>query len=282
MVFNEDRFTEELAGIFDDEDVHNLVAASFAATTVEMANLPVTPAGSAGVQQTIQQEIPPVVAALLTDEANDGLLERAVRLAHGDVLAVEGGTLVSNPPVRSVRVDLSPIFNQMVSEVAANDELGFLGSVTPPADAGVVTVLERAEPGDRFWEFLGQLQDRRSSTITLILLCGIGSLLIAPSRTSGAVEHWHRHCGHGRHLGGGDLRLPGTAGRADRQHRHRPGRPVDPRSLARRPGRPTDGHGPHRRVDDRDRRGPWLALAPLRPHPSEEKALAVPESDPVV
>ena len=47
----------------------------------------------------------------------------------------------------------------------------------------MVTVLQRAEPGDRFWEFLGQLQDRRSSTITLILLCGIGSLLIAPSRT---------------------------------------------------------------------------------------------------
>ena len=183
VVFNEDRFTEELAGIFDDEDVHNLVAASFTATTVEMADLPVTPAGSAGAQQTIQQEIPAVVAALLIDEANDGLLERAIRQAHGDVLAVEGGTLVANPPVRSVQVDLGPIFNQMVSQIAANEELAFLGTATPPADAGVVTVLERAEPGDRFWEFLGQLQDRRSSTITLILLCGIGSLLISPSRT---------------------------------------------------------------------------------------------------
>ena len=183
VVFNEDRFTEELAGIFDDEDVQNLVAASFTATTVEMADLPVTPAGSAGAQQTIQQEIPAVVAALLIDEANDGLLERAIRQAHGDVLAVEGGTLVANPPVRRVEVDLRPIFNQMLDEIVANEELAFLGAVPPPADAGVVTVLERAEPGDRFWEFLGQLQDRRSSTITLILLCGIGSLLISPSRT---------------------------------------------------------------------------------------------------
>lgn len=183
VVFNEDRFTEELAEIFDDEDVHNLVAASFTATAVEMADLPVTPAGSAGTQQTIQQEVPPVVAALLADEANDHLLEHAVRQAHGDVLAVEGGTLVANPPVRSVSVDLGPIFNQTVSELVANEELAFLGTATPPANAGEVTVLERTEPGDRFWEFLGQLQDRRSSTITLILLCGIGSLLIAPSRT---------------------------------------------------------------------------------------------------
>ena len=183
VVFDEDRFTEELSGIFDDEDVHNLVAATFTATAVEMADLPVTPAGSAGAQQTIQQEVPAVVGELLTDQANDRLLERAVRQAHGDVLAVEGGTLVANPPVRNVRVDLGPIFNQMLDEIVANEELAFLGTVTPPADAGVVTVLQRSEPGDRFWEFLGQLQDRRSSTITLILLCGIASLLISPSRT---------------------------------------------------------------------------------------------------
>ena len=183
VVYNEDRFTEELAGIFDDEDVHNLVAASFTTTTVEMADLPVSPAGSAGAQQTIQQEIPSVVAALLTDDANDRLLERAVRQAHSDVVAVESGTLVANPPVRSVRVDLGPIFNQMLDEIVVNEELAFLGAATPPADAGEITVLQRTEPGDRFWEFLGQLQDRRSSTITLILLCGIGSLLIAPSRT---------------------------------------------------------------------------------------------------
>ncbi len=183
VVFDEDRFTEELAGIFDDEDVHKVVAASFIATTVEMADLPVTPAGSAGAQQVIQQEVPVVVAELLSDEANSGLLERAVRQAHGDVLAVEGGTLVANPPIRSVEVDLGPIFNQALDEIVAIEELAFLGTVTPPHDAGVVTVLQRAQPGDRFWEFLGQLQDRRSSTITLILLCGIGALLIAPSRT---------------------------------------------------------------------------------------------------
>ena len=183
VVYNEDRFTEELDGIFLDEDVHNVVAASFVATTVEMADLPVTPTGSAGAQQTIAQEIPAVVGQLLTDEANHRLLEQAIREAHRDVLAVMGGTLVANPPVRSVDVDLGPIFNQMLAEIAANEDLAFLDRVTPPAGAGVVTVLERAEPGDRFWEFLGQLQDRRSSTITLILLCGIGSLLISPSRT---------------------------------------------------------------------------------------------------
>ena len=183
VLFNEDRFAEELDGIFLDEDVHNLVAASFIATTVEMADLPVTPAGSAGAQQAIAQEIPAVVGQLLTDEANDHLLEQAVRQAHNDVLAVMGGTLVANPPVRSVEVDLGPIFNQTLAEIAANEELAFLDNVRPPIDAGVVTVLERAEPGDRFWEFLGQLQDRQSSTITLILLCGIASLLIAPSRT---------------------------------------------------------------------------------------------------
>ena len=183
VVFDEDRFTEELAGIFDDEDVHNVVAASFIATTVEMADLPVTPAGSAGAQQVIQQEIPAVVSELLTSEDNNGLLERAVRQAHGDVLAVMGGTLLANPPIRSVEVDLGPIFNQALAEIVADEELAFLGTVTPPADAGVVTVLQRSEPGDRFWEFLGQLQDRRSSTITLILLCGLGALLIAPSRT---------------------------------------------------------------------------------------------------
>ena len=183
VVFDEDRFTEELAGIFDDEDVHKVVAASFIATTVEMADLPVTPAGSAGAQQVIQQEVPAVVGELLTSADNNGLLERAVRQAHGDVLAVMGGTLVANPPIRSVEVDLGPIFNQALDEIVANEELAFLGTVTPPADAGVVTVLQRSEPGDRFWEFLGQLQDRRSSTITLILLCGLGALLIAPSRT---------------------------------------------------------------------------------------------------
>ena len=75
-----------------------MVAASFIATTVEMADLPVTPAGSAGAEQTIQQEIPSVVGELLTNEANDRLLERAVRAAHNDVLAVEGGTLVANRP----------------------------------------------------------------------------------------------------------------------------------------------------------------------------------------
>ena len=183
VLFNEDRFAEELDGIFLDEDVHNLVAASFIATTVEMADLPVTPAGSAGAQQAIAQEIPAVVGQLLTDEANDRLLEQAVRQAHNDVLAVMGGTLVANPPVRTVEVDLGPIFNQTLAEIVANEELAFLDNVRPPIDAGVVTVLERAEPGDRFWEFLGQLQDRQSSTITLILLCGIASLLIAPSRT---------------------------------------------------------------------------------------------------
>ena len=183
VVFNEDRFTEELAGIFDDEDVHKVVAASFITSTLDMADLPVTPAGSAGAQQLIPQEIPLVVGELLTDEANDGLLERAIRQAHNDVLAVEGGTLVANPPTRSVEVDLGPIFNQTLEKIAANEDLAFLDTVTPPSDAGVVTVLQRAEPGDRFWEFLGQLQDRRSSTITLILLCGIGSLLISPSRT---------------------------------------------------------------------------------------------------
>lgn len=183
VVFDEDRFTEELAGIFDDEDVHKVVAASFVTTTVEMADLPVTPAGSAGAQQVIQQEIPAVVSELLTSQDNNGLLERAVRQAHGDVLAVEGGTLVANPPIRSVEVDLGPIFNQALDQIVANEELAFLGTVTPPADAGVVTVLQRTEPGDRFWEFLGQLQDRRSSTITLILLCGLGALLISPSRT---------------------------------------------------------------------------------------------------
>ncbi|MCY4195142.1 MAG: hypothetical protein OXF04_12775, partial [bacterium] len=47
VVFDENRFTEELAGIFDNENVHRLVAASFTATTVEMADLPVTPAGAA-------------------------------------------------------------------------------------------------------------------------------------------------------------------------------------------------------------------------------------------
>lgn len=182
-VFDEDRFAEELAGIFDDEDVHKVVAASFVATATEMADLPVTPAGSAGAQQVIQQEIPPVVSELLTADANDRLLDRAVRQAHGDVLAVMGGTLVANPPVQSVDVDLGPIFNQVLAEVVTGEELAFLGSVTPPAGAGVVTVLQRAEPGDRFWEFLGQLQDRRSSTINLILLCGIGALLISPSRT---------------------------------------------------------------------------------------------------
>ena len=183
VVFNEDRFAEELNGIFLDENVHNVVAASFIATTVEMADLPVTPAGSAGAQQAIAQEIPAVVGQLLADEASDRLLEQAVRQAHNDVLAVMGGTLVANPPVRSVEVDLGPIFNQMLAKIVANEELAFLDNVRLPADAGVVTVLERAEPGDRFWEFLGQLQDRRSFTITLILLCGIGSLVIAPSRT---------------------------------------------------------------------------------------------------
>ncbi len=183
VVFDEDRFTEELAGIFDDEDVQNVVATSFVAAATEMADLPVTPAGSAGAQKAIQQEIPPVAGRLLTAEANNRLLERAVRQAHGDVLAVMGGTLVANPPVQSVEVDLGPIFNQVLAEIVADEELAFLDSVTPPPDAGVVTVLQRAEPGDRFWEFLGQLQDRRSSTITLILLCGIGALLISPSRT---------------------------------------------------------------------------------------------------
>lgn len=183
VIFDEDRFTEELAGIFDDEDVHNVVATSFIATAVEMADLPVTPAGSASAQQVIQQEVPAVVGELLADEANSQLLEQAVRQAHGDVLAVMGGTRVANPPVRSVAIDLGPIFNQALGEIVANEELAFLGTVTPPAEAGVVTVLQRAEPGDRFWEFLGQLQDRRSSTITLILLCGLGALLISPSRT---------------------------------------------------------------------------------------------------
>ena len=183
VVFDEDRFAEELAGIFDDEDVHNVVASSFTATTAEMADLPVTPVGSAGALQTIQQEIPAVVRELLTDEANDRLLERAIRQAHSDVLAVVGGTLVANPPIRSVEVDLGPIFNQALDEIVTNEDLAFLGGVTPPLDAGAVTVLQRTEPGDRFWEFLGQLQDRQSSTITLILLCGIGALLISPSRT---------------------------------------------------------------------------------------------------
>lgn len=183
VVFNEDRFVEELDGIFDDEDVHRVVAASFMASTVEMADLPVTPAGAAGAQQAIGEQIGTVVGGLLTDEANDRVLEGALRQAHGDVLAVVGGTAVANPPARSVEVDLGPIFNQALAQLAADEELAFLAGAIPPADAGVVTVLQRAEPGDRFWEFLGQLQDRRSSTITLILLCGIAALLLSPSRT---------------------------------------------------------------------------------------------------
>ena len=183
VIFNEDRFAEELADMFDDEDVHNVVAASFIATTTEMAELPVTPAGSAGAQLAIQQQIPPVVSGLLTAAENDFLLDRAVRQAHRDVLAVVGGTAVANPPERSVNVDLGPIFNQTLAEISDHEDLTFLGESNPPADAGVVTVLQRAEPGDRFWEFLGQLQDRWSSTITLIILCGIASLLISPSRT---------------------------------------------------------------------------------------------------
>ncbi len=182
VVFDENRFTEELDGIFDDENVHSVVAAAFTSTAEEMADLPVTPAGSTGTRQAIRDEIQAVVGDLLTDEANDHLLERAVRQAHGDVLAVVGGTAVANPPARNVEVDLTPIFNQALAEIVTNEELAFLGRVTPPPDAGVVTVLRRAEPGDRFWEFLGQLQDRRSSTITLILLCGIAALLLSPSR----------------------------------------------------------------------------------------------------
>jgi len=183
VVFDENRFTEELAGIFDNENVHRLVAASFTATTVEMADLPVTPAGAAGAAQTIEQGCPAVVADLLPDAGNGRLGGRAVRQADGDVLATESGAVAAGSPVRSVRVDLGPIFNQMLNEIAANEELAFLRAAVPPADAGELTVLQRAEPADRFWEFLGQLQDRRSSTITLILLCGIGSLLISPSRT---------------------------------------------------------------------------------------------------
>lgn len=183
VLFDEDRFTEEFAGIFDNEDVQKLVAESFTATAIEMAAPPVTPAGSAGLRQTIQQEVPPVVAALLADEANNRLLTQAVRQAHRGVMAVEGGAPVAGSPVRRVQVDLGPIFDQMLEQVTANEELAFLGTAATPAGAGVMTVLERSEPGDRFWEFLGQLQDRRSSTISLILLCGIASLLISPSRT---------------------------------------------------------------------------------------------------
>lgn len=183
VVYNEDRFVEELDGIFENEDVHSVVATAFIATTVEMADLPVTPAGSAEAKQAIQERVRAVVGGVLTDEANSRLLERALRQAHGDFLAVVGGTAVANPPATSVEVDLGPIFNQTLAGIIADEELAFLGSVTPPADAGVVTVLQRTEPGDRFWEFLGQLEDRRSSTITLILLCGIAALLLSPSRT---------------------------------------------------------------------------------------------------
>ncbi len=182
VLFDENRFTEELDGIFDNENVHSVVAAAFVSGAEEMADLPVTPAGSAGVQQAIRDEVQAVVGSLLTDEANDQLLERAVRQAHSDVLAVVGGTAVANPQARSVEVDLAPIFNQALAEIVTRDELAFLSGVTPPAGAGTVTVLRRAESGDRFWEFLGQLQDRRSSTITLILLCGIVALLLSPSR----------------------------------------------------------------------------------------------------
>ena len=132
VVFDEDRFAEELGGIFDDEDVHSVVAASFISTTVEMADLPVTPAGSAGAEQAIALGIPPVVGELLANEGNDLLLERAVRRAHNDVLAVMGGTLVANPPVRSVDVDLEPIFNQTLAAIAENEEWAFLTGVTPP------------------------------------------------------------------------------------------------------------------------------------------------------
>ena len=45
VVFNEDRFVEELDGIFDDEDVHRVVAASFIASTVEMADSAGHPGG---------------------------------------------------------------------------------------------------------------------------------------------------------------------------------------------------------------------------------------------
>ena len=37
----------------------------------------------------------------------------------------------------------------MLDQIVANEELAFLGTVTPPFDAGEVTVLQRAEPGDR-------------------------------------------------------------------------------------------------------------------------------------
>ncbi len=183
VVFNESRFVEELDEIFDNDYVHNVVAASFISTTVEMADIPTAPAGSAGTRQRIQDEVPAVVSRLLTDDANDRVLQRALQQAHGDVLEVVGGTTVANPPALSVTVDLGPIFNQTLAALSDIDELASLNTQTLPANAGVVTVLERVESGDRFWEFLGQLQDRRSSTITLIVLCGIAALLISPSRT---------------------------------------------------------------------------------------------------
>ncbi|MCY4162942.1 MAG: hypothetical protein OXE93_01805 [bacterium] len=183
VLFDEDRFATELGDIFADEDIQSVVADSFVTSAIDMANQPAAPAGAAGVELTLQTDIPPVVTRLLNSTANAGLLAGVIRQTHQDILAVEAGTLVANPPLLSVRADLRPIFNQTLAEIATNEELSFLNAINPPADAGVITVLQRAVPGDRFWEFIGQLQDRRSATISLMIMCGIAALLLSPSRT---------------------------------------------------------------------------------------------------
>ena len=183
VLFDEERFAEELSDIFANEDVQQVVSNSFVASAIEMADQPVVAAGAAGVELTLRTEIAPIVSRLLTRASNAALLENAIRQTHQDILAVEGGTLVANPPLLTVRANLQPIFNQTLAELTNNSELAFFNNLTPPADAGVITVVQRVAPSDRFWEFIGQLQDRRSSTISLIILCGVVALLLSPSRS---------------------------------------------------------------------------------------------------
>ena len=144
-------------------------------------------------------------------------------------------------------------------------------------------MLQRTEPGDRFWEFLGQLQDRRSSTITLILLCGIGALLISPSRTR---VLWS--------IGIGIVAMAGILGvgiygsRAllavliDNSDTVRAAQSIH-EALLGRSERPSDGHGPHRRADDCGRRRPGMAMAQIRPHTlPKRRPWPSPTSNPVV
>ncbi|MXW41680.1 MAG: hypothetical protein F4138_00035 [Acidimicrobiia bacterium] len=183
VLFDEKRFTEELGEIFTNEDIQSVVADSFVSAAVTMAAQPVAPAGAANVETTLGIDIPPVVAELLTNPANTALLTQTLRQTHQDFLATTDNPLAANVVQQSVRADLRPIFNQTLAEVATNEDLAFLNNLTPPNDAGVITVLQRAEPGDRFFEFIDQLQDLRSSIISLIILCGITALLLSPART---------------------------------------------------------------------------------------------------